>query len=140
MASLYCAVPGEERVPANSLVLKRVLPITQAPEEAVKEVCAQYDLAADELEESLRVRSVEWELLPVAVQALIRDSDENLQTADFAEALGDLAPIFTGQGTIGGDQVEVRHNFVGVGGIGGANGKVGQIHRGRLGVSVGMPS
>jgi len=46
------------------------------PEEAVKEVAQLTGLAPEELEESLRVRTVEWELLPIAVQALIRDTTE----------------------------------------------------------------
>jgi RNA polymerase primary sigma factor len=57
-------------------MLKRVLPMTQLPEEAVADVCRSLGLAADELEESMRVRSVEWELLPVSVQNLIRDTPD----------------------------------------------------------------
>ncbi|MCC6791436.1 MAG: RNA polymerase sigma factor RpoD [Thermomicrobiales bacterium] len=74
--ALYVAVHGEERVPAKSLMLKRVLPITQLPEEAVVEVSASFGISREDLEESLRIRSVEWELLPVSVQTLIRDADE----------------------------------------------------------------
>jgi len=73
---LHQAVHGDERLPAKSLMLKRVLPITQSPEEAVREVAASFELTPEELEESLRVRSVEWELLPVAVQTVIRDTEE----------------------------------------------------------------
>jgi RNA polymerase primary sigma factor len=72
--AMYVAVHGDERLPAKSLMLKRVLPMTQLPEEAVTEVCQTLGLASDELEESMRVRSVEWELLPISVQNLIRDS------------------------------------------------------------------
>jgi RNA polymerase primary sigma factor len=72
--AMYVAVHGDERLPAKSLMLKRVLPMTQLPEEAVAEVCRSLGLASDELEESMRVRSVEWELLPISVQNLIRDS------------------------------------------------------------------
>jgi RNA polymerase primary sigma factor len=74
--AMYAAVHGDERMPAKTLMLKRVLPMTQLPEEAVSDVCVQLSLATDELEESMRVRSVEWELLPVAVQNLIRDTTE----------------------------------------------------------------
>jgi len=74
--AMYVAVHGDERLPAKSLMLKRVLPMTQLPEEAVTEVCRSLGLAADELEESMRVRSVEWELLPVSVQNLIRDTPD----------------------------------------------------------------
>jgi RNA polymerase primary sigma factor len=74
--AIYTAVHGDERIPAKTLMLKRVLPMTQLPEEAVSDVCAQLGLATEELEESMRIRSVEWELLPVAVQNLIRDTTE----------------------------------------------------------------
>ena len=74
--TMYAAVHGDEGLPAKSLILKRVLPVTQLPDEAVKEVCAQLNMSPDELEESMRVRSVEWELLPVSVQNLIRDTAE----------------------------------------------------------------
>ena len=71
---MYVAVHGDERLPAKSLMLKRVLPMTQLPEEAVDRVCRSLGWPPDELEESMRVRSVEWELLPLAVQNLIRDT------------------------------------------------------------------
>jgi RNA polymerase primary sigma factor len=74
--AIYTAVHGDERIPAKSLVLKRVLPITQLPDEAVKQVSAELGLSPDELEESLRLRSVEWELLPLQVQNLIRETEE----------------------------------------------------------------
>jgi len=74
--TLYSTIHGGDRIPAKSLCLKRVLPLTQVPEEAVQEVCDIFGLTSDELEESLRVRNVEWELLPAAIQALIRDTEE----------------------------------------------------------------
>ncbi|MFL5761406.1 MAG: RNA polymerase sigma factor RpoD [Thermomicrobiales bacterium] len=74
--TLYASIHGDARIPAKSLCLKRVLPLTQVPEEAVQEVCDRFNLAPDELEESLRVRNVEWELLPAAIQALLRDAEE----------------------------------------------------------------
>jgi RNA polymerase primary sigma factor len=73
--ALYAAVHGAARLPAKSLVLKRVLPLTQLPEAAVAAVAASCGLAPEELEEALRRRAVEWELLPAAVQALIRDAE-----------------------------------------------------------------
>jgi RNA polymerase primary sigma factor len=74
--AMYVAVNGDERLPSKALILKRVLPMTQLPEEAVQDVCARLGIAQDELEESMRVRSVEWELLPLAVQNLIRDTTD----------------------------------------------------------------
>jgi RNA polymerase primary sigma factor len=74
--AMYVTVHGDERLPAKSLMLKRVLPMTQLPEEAVSEVCQSLGMTSDELEESMRVRSVEWELLPVSIQNLIRDTPD----------------------------------------------------------------
>jgi RNA polymerase primary sigma factor len=81
--AMYVAVHGDERLPAKSLMLKRVLPMTQLPEEAVSEVCQSLGMTSDELEESMRVRSVEWELLPVSIQNLIRDTPDWPDDAEF---------------------------------------------------------
>ncbi len=43
--AMYAAVHGDERMPAKTLMLKRVLPMTQLPEEAVSDVCARIGLA-----------------------------------------------------------------------------------------------
>ena len=74
--AMYTAVHGDERIPTKSLVLKKVLPMTQLPEEAVSQVCAELGMSSNELEESFRLRSVEWELLPSTVKELIRDTTE----------------------------------------------------------------
>jgi RNA polymerase primary sigma factor len=59
----------------KSAMLRRVLPLTQLPEEAIKQTYESFGLSAEELEESLRVRSVEWDLMPSALQQLLRDRD-----------------------------------------------------------------
>ena len=51
--------------------LRRALPITQLPEEAVAATASRFELTAEALEESLRQRSVEWELLPKRVRELL---------------------------------------------------------------------
>jgi hypothetical protein len=43
--ALYTAVYGDGSPPPKSLVLKRVLPLTQHPEEIIKQVCAEFDLS-----------------------------------------------------------------------------------------------
>ncbi len=75
VAHLYAEIHSGDRLPPKSLCLKRVLPITQVPEGAVKAVCGRFGLSAEELEESLRTRTVEWDLLPVAIQNLLRDTE-----------------------------------------------------------------
>ena len=76
VARLYSEVHSRNRMPPKSLCLKRVLPITRIPEDAVRTVCADLGVTSEELEESLRLRTVEWNLLPVNVQNLIRDTEE----------------------------------------------------------------
>ena len=76
VARLYCEIHAGHQLPPKSLCLKRVLPVTQVPVEAITVICQQYETTPEELEESLRVRNVEWELLPASIQNLIRDTDE----------------------------------------------------------------
>jgi len=74
--ALYVEVYGDGPIPPKSIVLKRILPLTQIPADAIKQVAEKFELSPEELEESLRLRAVEWDLLPVAVQNLVRDGDE----------------------------------------------------------------
>ena len=55
--------------------LQRVLPITRFPEETVERVADAAGLTKEALEESLRVRVVEWELLPNRLRDLMRFTD-----------------------------------------------------------------
>jgi RNA polymerase primary sigma factor len=47
------------------------LPITRFPEDAVKEAAQELGLTPEQLEESLRLRNVEWNLLPPQVKSLV---------------------------------------------------------------------
>lgn len=49
-------------------VLKRVLPVTGVDSDALAKIADRYDLALAELEEQLRLRRVEWALLPEPIQ------------------------------------------------------------------------
>jgi RNA polymerase primary sigma factor len=51
--------------------LNRLLPITRFPEDAIKGAAQELGLTPEELEESLRVRNVEWDLLPPQVKSLV---------------------------------------------------------------------
>jgi RNA polymerase primary sigma factor len=75
VVDLYGEAYGEAELPPKSVCLNQVLPITQVPESAVENSCDRLGLSPEELEESLRQRTVEWSLLPPAVQNLIRDTD-----------------------------------------------------------------
>jgi RNA polymerase primary sigma factor len=76
VAQLYGEIHSGNRLPPKSLCLKRVLPLTQVPEEAIGTVCERFAITPEELEEALRQRTVEWDLLPAAIQNLIRDTEE----------------------------------------------------------------
>ncbi len=76
VTDLFIEAYGQEAVPPKSVCLSHVLPITQVAEGAVINSCARLGLTAEELEESLRQRTVEWGLLPPAIQNLVRDTEE----------------------------------------------------------------
>ncbi|HEU5434473.1 MAG TPA: RNA polymerase sigma factor RpoD [Thermomicrobiales bacterium] len=67
--------PGKA-LPPKSVCLARALPMTLLSEEAINQVCAAAAISPEELEESLRLRAVEWDLLPFALQNLMRDGSE----------------------------------------------------------------
>ncbi len=73
--TLHAAIHPELSVPPKPMMLRRVLPLTQVPEGAIQEVCAALAISPEELEESLRQRTVEWDLLPVAIQNMIRSTE-----------------------------------------------------------------
>jgi RNA polymerase primary sigma factor len=54
--------------------LRVVLPITQFPEDAIAAASKRLGISPEQLEESLRRRVVEWELLPVHVQDELRQT------------------------------------------------------------------
>jgi RNA polymerase primary sigma factor len=51
--------------------LNNLLPITRFPEDAVKAAAQELGRTPEELEESLRLRNVEWDLLPPPIKSLI---------------------------------------------------------------------
>jgi RNA polymerase primary sigma factor len=73
--TVYGDVFSDEALPAKDVLLTRMLPLSQHPQEAIDLICQRFDLTPDELETSLRDRYVEWELLPPSLQTLCRDGD-----------------------------------------------------------------
>jgi RNA polymerase primary sigma factor len=57
------------------LCLQRALPLTRFPEDAIVSAACRLELTPEELEESLRLRNVEWDLLPGRIHDLIRQFD-----------------------------------------------------------------
>jgi len=73
--AIYRAAEPDSALPPKHLCLKRVLPITRLPEGTLQGIAATLGLAPEEIEESLRRRTVEWDLLPLPIQTMIRDTD-----------------------------------------------------------------
>ena len=60
---LWQAIEPEGELISIPQVLGRVLPMTNVPDSAVEAICARYDISATELEEQMRLRVVEWDLV-----------------------------------------------------------------------------
>jgi RNA polymerase primary sigma factor len=73
---LWLEVNGAKKVLTKSEIVDQVLPITNLPEAAIDAIIARYEIAANALEEHLRLRTVEWELLPSSLQQNIEQSDK----------------------------------------------------------------
>ncbi len=73
---LYRTAYGSEQpLPSKPQILKSLIPWTQLSEAAITRAAAERGLTSDEHEDSVRMRNVEWDLLPPAVQALVRDCE-----------------------------------------------------------------
>jgi RNA polymerase primary sigma factor len=71
VAALLAAV-GADDTADHAECLRRSLPVTQFAPGDLEEVAASLELTPEALEESLRLRSVEWDLLPTSVQDALR--------------------------------------------------------------------
>ncbi len=76
VAALCREANPDRQLPPKSVCLQRVLPLTQVSEEVIGRVCAAAAISPEVLEESLRTRVIEWDLLPFAVQNMMRDGAE----------------------------------------------------------------
>ncbi len=72
---LWIAAEPDAPLPTKAKMLERLLPITNVPKSAVNTVCASTGLTPEGLEEHIRLRTVEWDLLPAPIQSLIRTGD-----------------------------------------------------------------
>jgi RNA polymerase primary sigma factor len=68
-------------------MLTALLPIFRVPEAVLAEVGEDYEMDASEIEEFLRQRSIEWRMLPAAVQEELGDPESWPATADVEELL-----------------------------------------------------
>ena len=69
--ALYDTIEPDSPEADKPAMLDRVLPVTNVPKPAMEAVAASFDLTATSLEEQLRLRTVEWDLLPSPIQALL---------------------------------------------------------------------
>jgi RNA polymerase primary sigma factor len=69
--------------------LRHVLPITQHSESAIETAAMLAELTPERLEESLRLRNVEWDLFPDRVKALVEESPPGMwpEVADVQQCL-----------------------------------------------------
>ncbi|HYI25064.1 MAG TPA: RNA polymerase sigma factor RpoD [Thermomicrobiales bacterium] len=80
--ALWIDAHPEAEPPNMGEMVEQVLPITNLPEAAVKATCTRFDLAADALEEQLRICTVEWELLPRQLQVVLESRSSWPDEAD----------------------------------------------------------
>jgi len=69
--ALYDTIEPDMPEADKPTMLNRVLPVTNVPKPAMEAVAASFDLTATSLEEQLRLRTVEWDLLPSPIQQFI---------------------------------------------------------------------
>jgi RNA polymerase primary sigma factor len=83
---VYWAAYPERPADSKLRMISSLLPITQLPEGLFIEVAKQVSVPPERLEEELRRRRVEWDLLPREVQRLIAEPDAMI-TSDEVEAI-----------------------------------------------------
>jgi RNA polymerase primary sigma factor len=101
--SLHQAAFPTQPAATKSRVLADVLPLTLLPEQAINQVAEQYAIGLDVLEETLRTKRIEFDLLPPDVQEAIQPIDVWL----------DAEPLMT-MLTNGESQIERRWREMGV--------------------------
>jgi len=75
LRDLWHAAHPDASPVSRSEMVNQVLPITNLPDAAIEDTCARHGIAADALEEQLRLRTVEWELLPPSLQQALEQGD-----------------------------------------------------------------
>lgn len=79
VAAICQVVLRKDELQSKDACLGAVLPVTRLPEGGIETVCNQLGLSPEELEESLRLRIVEWDILPLTVRKAIGGPDEWLE-------------------------------------------------------------
>ena len=73
---LYQAAFPAHRPQTKAQILLAILPLKETMDEAIAEITVRYGISRDELEEQLRLRRIEFDLLPTEVRDLLNPVDQ----------------------------------------------------------------
>jgi RNA polymerase primary sigma factor len=88
--ALYVAAEAGPLPAPKTQVLKALIPMRDIDKAAIAAAAQTCGVTVEEIEDSVRRRNAEWDLIPASVQAMIRDSDEWPADADVDSALADV--------------------------------------------------
>ena len=74
-------------------MMASVLPVTQLPEDLLRSVAEGFAITPEALEEELRRRRVEWDLLPKEIQRRIEAPDATVDQEEAALIFTEVAPV-----------------------------------------------
>lgn len=89
---LYSEAYPDQPATTKPRMLAAVLPVTQLPEALLKSVADSFGMTSEALEEELRRRRVEWDLLPREVQQRIEAPDATLDQEEAVILLASASP------------------------------------------------
>ena len=89
---LYQEAYPDQRADSKMRMLAAVLPITQLPDALFKSVADGFGITTGALEEELRRRRVEWDLLPRSIQRRIAAPDAMIDQDEASALLTEAAP------------------------------------------------
>lgn len=97
--ALFKARHPKKSIASVTTVLDEALPLSRVPEKTIRSVCKKFEISPEAFEESLRLRTVEWELFPQALKDLVHPGSEwpteDQVRAVFADASDQLVGEWT---------------------------------------------
>ncbi len=90
--TLYHEAYPDRHADSKMRMLAAVLPVTQLPDALFKSVADGFGITAEALEEELRRRRVEWDLLPRSIQRRIEAPEATIDQDEASALLADAAP------------------------------------------------
>jgi RNA polymerase primary sigma factor len=92
VSSLYQETYPDTPAESKLRMIAAILPVTQIPEEACRSVADQFGITVDALEEELRRRRVEWDLLPREIQRRIEAPEAVIDREEAAAIIAQVEP------------------------------------------------